>query len=88
MLFAPTPSTPSFPCPHRPPHPKRAHSELAAAIGDAQAVICCTGYKGINPAGFGQVDEEVRRRWVAGFKGSRVVGLCAGLVGWWVAGWV
>lgn len=37
---------------------KQTQQELAAAIGDAQAVICCTGYTGFNPKGFGQVDEE------------------------------
>lgn len=31
--------------------------QLAAAIGDAQAVICATGYTGFNPSGFGEVDE-------------------------------
>ncbi|GBF98458.1 hypothetical protein Rsub_11103 [Raphidocelis subcapitata] len=36
---------------------KQSADELAAAIGDATAVICCTGYTGLNPAGFGQVDE-------------------------------
>ncbi|GFH08298.1 NAD(P)-bd_dom domain-containing protein, partial [Haematococcus lacustris] len=32
-------------------------SQLEAALGDAQAVICATGYTGFNPQGFGRVDE-------------------------------
>ena len=39
-----------------------ACSELAAALQGVDAVICCTGYTGINPSGFGQVDETVRAR--------------------------
>jgi len=31
--------------------------KLEAAIGDAQAVICATGYTGFSPSGFGAVDE-------------------------------
>jgi hypothetical protein len=33
---------------------------LEAAIGDAQAVICATGFSGINPLNVGAVDEKVR----------------------------
>lgn len=35
------------------------YRQLASAIGDAQAVICATGFKGLNPRGFDDVDRVV-----------------------------
>lgn len=46
---------------HTPALPLLGPSELAAAMRGADAVVCCTGYTGLNPSGFGQVDEAVSR---------------------------
>ncbi|KAI8476043.1 MAG: hypothetical protein J3K34DRAFT_477309 [Monoraphidium minutum] len=36
---------------------KQGPGELAPALEGCQALICCTGYTGLNPSGFGDVDE-------------------------------
>eukprot|EP00879_Flechtneria_rotunda_P018227 GHRR01019122.1.p1 GENE.GHRR01019122.1~~GHRR01019122.1.p1 ORF type:complete len:321 (+),score=102.43 GHRR01019122.1:196-1158(+) len=45
---------------------------LANAIGDADAVICATGYGGLNPFGVGSVDETGTMRLVDAAKARRV----------------